>query len=72
MVLLSLAGRAELSSSKRPCEGPKGLSAACALAKESGICDFDLSLSFALSFAARGADGKYCAKLAAGARDIVR
>jgi hypothetical protein len=38
---------------------------------ESMLCDFDFSRSFALSLAARGADGKNCAKLAPGARDIV-
>ena len=31
----------------------------------------DFSRSFALSLAARGAEGKNCAKLAPGARDIV-
>jgi hypothetical protein len=38
---------------------------------ESMLNDFDFSRSFALSLAARGAEGKNCAKLAPGARDIV-
>ena len=35
------------------------------------ICVLPFSLSFALSLAARGAEGKNCAKLAPDARDIV-
>lgn len=71
-ILLSPAGRIEPASSARAYEAPRGLSAARVLVEESGYCDLDFSLSFALSLAARGADGKNCAKLAAGARDIVR
>ena len=71
-ILPSPAGRIEPASSARDWEMPKGLSAARGLSEESGICDLDFSLSFALSLAARGAEGKNCAKLADGARDIVR
>ena len=71
-ILLSSAGRVEPASSARVCEDTNGLSAVRSLLVESEIWDFDFSLSFALSLAARGADGKNCAKLAAGARDIVR
>lgn len=39
---------------------------------ESSPRDLTFSLSFALSLAARGAEGKNCAKLAPDARDIVR
>jgi hypothetical protein len=35
------------------------------------VCDLPFSRSFALSLAARGAEGKNCAKLAPDARDIV-
>ena len=72
VILPSPAGRIEPASSARDCERARGLSAGRGLAEESGICDLDFSLSFALSLAARGAEGKNCAKLADGARDIVR
>ena len=41
------------------------------VADDSDICSLDRSLSFALSRAARGAVGKYWAKLLKEARDMV-
>jgi len=70
--MLSLAPREELASStSSEFEAATFVSATGRMLGESMLCDLDFSRSFALSLAARGADGKNCAKLAPGARDIV-
>jgi hypothetical protein len=71
VILLSPAGRVEPAFSTAGCEDTTALSAARCLLVDSKICGLDFSRSFALSLAARGADGKNCAKLAPDARDIV-
>ena len=70
--LLSPPPREDPPSSARKFDAAGFVSATGRMLGESMLCDFDFSLSFALSLAARGADGKNCAKLAPGARDIVR
>ena len=69
--MLSPPPREEPPSSTREFDAAAFVSAAGRMLCESMLNDFDFSRSFALSLAARGAEGKNCAKLAPGARDIV-
>jgi len=69
--MLSPPPREEPPSSTRKVDATAFVSATGRMLGESMLNDFDFSRSFALSLAARGAEGKNCAKLAPGARDIV-
>jgi len=68
---LSTAKRIDPTSSKRRPVLIGGVSTTGPILGDPTFWVLDFSLSFALSLAARGADGKNCAKLAPDARDIV-
>lgn len=70
-ILVSPAAGAGPALLARDCREDVAVSATDLTLGDPIVCDFPFSRSFALSLAARGAEGKNCAKLAPDARDIV-